>query len=71
MFKRFTTLQARAALLGFELHAINNDFERLAYVATKGAFTREWASLDEVERWLAAEADQPQPGAQVAREEAN
>jgi hypothetical protein len=50
--KSFSTLQARAALYGVELHAMRNDFERWTFIATAGALTQELPSLEEVEQWL-------------------
>lgn len=50
--KAFSTLQARAALLGVALHALRNDLETWSYVATVGPVTVELATLDEVARWL-------------------
>lgn len=49
--KRFSTLQARAALAG---HALNrsNEGGREEFVASRCAWTREFANLDEVEAWL-------------------
>lgn len=47
--KRFATLQARAALAGFSLHAD----PRGGYYATRWGQVREFRSgLDGVERWL-------------------
>lgn len=54
MFKHFTTLQARAALLGIELHAITNDLERQSFIATQGPITREFLTLGEVDAYLAS-----------------
>jgi hypothetical protein len=50
--KRFATLQARAALAGVALAAIEDDAGRPAYVMTRWALTRQLDSLDAVERWL-------------------
>lgn len=52
--KRFSGLQARAALAGIELRAIRNDSERWAFVVTGGAMTQELTTLDDVEAWLRA-----------------
>lgn len=50
--KQFATLQARAALAGVTLAAIENDFGRPAYVVTRWALTRQLDTLDAVEHWL-------------------
>lgn len=50
--KRFTGLQARAALLGVELRTTRNDAEQWSYFLTVGAVTSEVPSLDYVECWL-------------------
>lgn len=52
-FKRFTNLQAVAALRGVELRAIRNDAERWSFIATVGPVTLDMACLEDVERWLA------------------
>lgn len=51
-FKRFTTLQARAALAGITFHRIEGDFGHPVYVATRGAMTCHFDDLDDVEDWL-------------------
>lgn len=51
-FKRFTNLQALAALRGVELRASRNDVERWVFVATLGAITTELESLEAVATWL-------------------
>lgn len=50
--KRFSTLRARAALVGVELHACRNDAERWTFFAALGAETIEIPTLREVEIWL-------------------
>lgn len=50
--KRFNTLQARAALAGVALAAIEDDAGRPAYVVTRWALTRQLSDLDSVERWM-------------------
>lgn len=50
--KRFTTLQAKAALAGITFHRIEGDFGHLVYVATCGAMTCHFDDLDEVACWL-------------------
>lgn len=50
--KLFATLQARAALAGVTLAAIDDDTGRPAYVVTRWALTRQLDNLDAVERWI-------------------
>lgn len=52
--KRFSSLQALAALQGVELRATRNDLERWTFIATAGAVTTELDSLDAVAQWLDA-----------------
>lgn len=52
--KAFATLQARAALLGVVLHARQLDEERWTYFAEVGSASVDFASLEEVSRWLNA-----------------
>lgn len=59
--KRFSSLQARAALLGVSLVAIRNDLERWAFVVTVGPVTQELASLDDVEQWLTTLSEEARP----------
>ncbi len=49
--KRFATLQARAALAGVVLTAIEGDFGP-ELIVTWRTLTRSFAKLDEVESWL-------------------
>jgi hypothetical protein len=49
--KRFSTLQALAALAGVDLRAIRNDAERWTFYLTAGALTQELPTLDHVEHW--------------------
>ncbi|KQP35858.1 hypothetical protein [Pseudorhodoferax sp. Leaf274] len=51
--KRLATLQARAALRGYEVHAITGDRGEPMLVATRAAATHHLDSLDALERWLA------------------
>jgi hypothetical protein len=51
--KRFSTAQARAALRGMALCAIEGDDGRPLYVASFHALTRSFSDLAEVEGWLA------------------
>lgn len=50
--KRFATLQACAALNEIALHAQEADNGRQTYIATRGALTKQFNSLEEVEAWL-------------------
>jgi aminoglycoside phosphotransferase (APT) family kinase protein len=50
--KRFSTLQALAAIRLVELHQIDSDAGLPTYVATKWALTRQFTNLDDVEQWL-------------------
>lgn len=50
--KRFTTLQARAALSGVALHCLDTDFGTQAYIATRWSMTKQLDDLNEVETWL-------------------
>lgn len=50
--KRFSTLQARAALAGISLQRIDGDNCQLEYIATIGAVTTRLANLDEAEAWI-------------------
>ncbi len=50
--KRFETARARCALRGIVLHRIEGDDGREVLIATQAAFTRHFADLTEVERWL-------------------
>lgn len=50
--KRFSTLQALAALSGITLHRLEGDLTPVVYVATKWALIRELADLGAVEAWL-------------------
>jgi len=50
--KRFSTLQARAALAGIALQRIDGDNCQLEYIATIGAVTTRLATLDEAEAWI-------------------
>lgn len=52
--KRYADLQARAALLGIELHSIRDHREEPCYVMTCGAVTWDLGTLDEVEEALEA-----------------
>lgn len=50
--KRYSTLQARAALAGIALQRIEGDDGRPSYIATIGAVTTRLATLDEAEAWI-------------------
>ena len=50
--KRLTTAQARAALLGFTLHQIEDDHGIEVFIISRWALTRELRDLEEVEQWL-------------------
>lgn len=51
-WKPWRTLQARAALAGFEAPLIETDDGRLALVVSRGAMTRSFADLQDLEDWL-------------------
>lgn len=51
-YKRFSSLQARAALAGVELQASRTDAEQWTFIASAGALTQELSTLDDVEAWL-------------------
>lgn len=50
--KRESTLVARGALAGFVIVRTNADDGRTVWVMSRWAMTRQFDSLDEVERWL-------------------
>lgn len=50
--KRFSTLQARAALLGIQLLPLRLDADAWGYVAMADGLAHELADLEAVERWL-------------------
>ncbi len=50
--KRFSTLQARAALMQVALVQTTNDREQPLFVVSRWALTKSFSSLDEVEAWL-------------------
>ena len=50
--KRLTTLQARAALKGTVLHALDDDRGELELIATRWSMTRSLRTLDEAGAWL-------------------
>jgi len=50
--KRIATAQARAALAGIEVHVIDADDGRSAFIATRAAMTRQFADIGEMEQWL-------------------
>jgi hypothetical protein len=50
--KHFATAQARAALLGYILHRIEDDRGVTMFIITRWALTRELRDLEAVERWL-------------------
>lgn len=50
--KRFSTLQARAALGGVTLFAIDGDHGQSIFIASRWALTRPFDSLDDVAIWL-------------------
>ncbi|MEO8022098.1 hypothetical protein [Polaromonas sp.] len=51
--KRYATMQARAALAGVTLQRIEDDRGREVFIVSRWAMTREIATLDDVEAWLA------------------
>jgi len=50
--KRLVTAQARAALRGIALHALEDDRGAALYVASLHALTRQFGDLAEVDAWL-------------------
>lgn len=50
--KRLATAQARAALAGIALEAIEGDNGRLEFVATRWALSKRFDDLAAVEAWL-------------------
>lgn len=50
--KTFSTLQARAALLGIQLLPLRLGADEWGYVATLDGLAHEMADLGEVARWL-------------------
>jgi hypothetical protein len=51
--KAFSTLQARAALLGFCLTRIEDDSGHEVFIVSRGAYWRELETPESVEAWLA------------------
>jgi len=49
--KRWANLQARAALAGIAAHRIERDGAEV-YLVSRWALSREFTSLDDLERWL-------------------
>lgn len=50
--KRLATARARAALRGIVLHQLADDRGRPEFVATQGAWTRSFTTIEAVEAWL-------------------
>jgi hypothetical protein len=50
--KRVATAKARAALRGIVLHQLADDSGRPEFVATQGAWTRSFSTIEAVEAWL-------------------
>lgn len=50
--KLLANATARAALAGITLHHLEGDFGRPVFVATRWALTKQFDSLEDVERWL-------------------
>jgi hypothetical protein len=50
--KRVATAKARAALRGIVLHPLADDRGRPEFVATQGAWTRSFGTIEAVEVWL-------------------
>ncbi|MEB0059249.1 hypothetical protein [Variovorax sp. LG9.2] len=50
--KRFTTLQARAALSGVVVHNLKDDRGQPEYIVTKWSLTKALSSLDALEAWI-------------------
>lgn len=60
--KRLATARARAALAGVAVIESHDDRGHPTFIASRWALTREFASLDELERWL----DQTTAGGRAA-----
>jgi hypothetical protein len=58
--KTFATTQARAALAGITLSALQNDTGRTVFIASRWALTREFPDLKAVCAWLEEFADHPE-----------
>jgi len=58
--KAFATTQARAALAGITLSALQNDSGRTVFIASRWALTREFADLKALSAWLGEFADHPE-----------
>jgi hypothetical protein len=58
--RAFATTQARAALAGITLSALQNDAGRTVFIATRWALTREFADLKAVSAWLEEFAEHPE-----------
>ena len=50
--KRLATLQARAALAGVVVNAMENDHGSKVFIVSKWAMTRELPDIDSLESWL-------------------
>ena len=50
--KRFSTVQALAALHGVTLHQLEGDGSQPIFIATRWAMTKQLDHLDDVEAWL-------------------
>ncbi len=61
-FKRFTTLQALAALVGATLHKHISGDDQARYVASLRSVTTEFPDLESVETWLTNVTDQSNRG---------
>lgn len=61
-FKRFTTLQAQAALVGATLHKHKSGDSQARYVVSRRWITVEFPDLEIVETWLTNVTDQSNTG---------
>ena len=61
-FKRFTTLQALAALVGATLHKQKSGDNQARYIVIRHWITAEFPDLESVETWLTNVTDQSNRG---------
>lgn len=61
--KRFTTLQARAALSGVTLYRLDGNVGTPVYIAMRWGLTKQLDDLNEVETWLDRVTGHPVKGA--------
>ncbi len=58
-FKRFTTLQARAALAGVTLRKRDGASDQAPYIASRMAVTLQFFDIESVDTWLSSSACKP------------